>query len=132
MSGVPPPDLIAVCRTCNKYWKDREQKGPSDPCAATDGCGGPRSGDVYHEYEGPVTDFTRFCFVCGVEPRFHIRVGPLLRVLGACKVHMDTWIPSSKTVESLGRKLPVLELGEKYEEPKTLGRLLGKIRDGEL
>ena len=57
--------LSPICATCNKYWKAREQNVPDGRCLAVDGCGGPLVGDDFHEYEGPMTDFSRWCFVCG-------------------------------------------------------------------
>jgi len=79
--------LSAVCSTCTKYWEGQD-KGLSR-CAALDGCGSPLAGDVFHEYDGPLTVFDRWCFVCAVSADFGLEVSGKNRVVGVCKKHIE-------------------------------------------
>ncbi len=81
--------LSVVCATCTKYWDARDRGVPDNRCLAVDGCGSPIAGDVFHEYSGPMTQFDRFCFVCGKEATHALRVNGLVRVIGCCGGHVD-------------------------------------------
>lgn len=81
--------LSVVCSTCEKYWAAREAKVPGDRCFAVNGCGSPIAGDVFHEYRGPMTQFDRFCFVCGGKASHAVRVDNSVRVIGCCTEHVD-------------------------------------------
>lgn len=84
--------LSPICAHCDHYWEGRSRGLPGDTCTATDGCAGPLRGDCFHEYKGPLTDFTRLCFVCGKPPQHGLRVKvsgtPLLRAIGICDAHI--------------------------------------------
>lgn len=79
--------LSAVCSTCSLYWEARSRGIPAPKCLAKDGCGSPLAGDDFHEYKGPITDFRQWCFVCGKQPKFGVRVNNSLRVVGVCEEH---------------------------------------------
>lgn len=80
--------LSTVCATCEKYWAARDHGLPGDACLAKEGCGSPIAGDVFHEYVGPMTQFDRFCFVCGNQATHAIRVDVYVRVIGVCSDHI--------------------------------------------
>lgn len=80
--------LSAVCATCQKYWRAREQGVAGDTCLSKLGCGSPLSGNDFHEYEGPVTDFRTMCFVCGKKPSYGVRVKGSVRTVAVCKEHV--------------------------------------------
>ena len=91
--------LSAICATCEKYWRARDKGMPDNRCLAERACGGPMSGNVFQEYEGPLPHFDELCFVCGREPTHAIRVGRYVRVLACCDDHLDyvkNLKPSSK------------------------------------
>jgi len=79
--------LSMVCATCKK-WAEGAEQG-SEKCTAKSGCGSPIAGDTFHEYDGPITDFLRFCFVCGQPATKGIRVKGHVRLIGACNTHVD-------------------------------------------
>lgn len=45
------------------------------------------SGGDFHEYKGPLVNFSGFCFVCADKPKYGIRVKNSVRVLGVCEKH---------------------------------------------
>lgn len=92
-SGVSP-----VCATCKKYWEGRERGLPDPRCTARKPCGSPLAGLTFPEYEGPITDFTMWCFVCAARATKGIRVGANLRVIGACDEHVK-WIGQVEPTE---------------------------------
>jgi len=77
--------VSAVCATCKRFWEGRAQG--LETCTAGEDCGSPIVGDTFHLYEGPITDFLRFCFVCGGKPKKAIRVHGHARLIGACEEH---------------------------------------------
>lgn len=80
-----------ICATCPRFWEGLAKEAT---CTATDGCGGPLKGDTFHEYAGPITDHTRWCFVCGKGGKHAVRVGRSLRVLAVCQTHLgmvESW-----------------------------------------
>jgi hypothetical protein len=81
--------LSIVCATCENYWGARERGVPDGKCLATDGCGSPIAGDVFHEYLGPMTQFDQFCFRCGDKATHALRVDKYVRVIGVCRDHVD-------------------------------------------
>lgn len=80
--------LSPICATCKKFWGARERNVPDGKCLAVSGCGGPLSGGNFHEYEGPISDFTRWCFVCGADSSFGVQVDNRPRVIGVCEEHV--------------------------------------------
>lgn len=73
-----------VCATCKHYWAARDRGVPGNTCLSQENCGGPLSGDIFHSYDGPLTDFSRWCFVCGSEAKFGIQVRSHPRIIGVC------------------------------------------------
>lgn len=90
--------LSMVCATCQKYWTARERGIPEPKCLAVDGCCSPIGGGDFHEYEGPITDFARWCFVCGLESRYGIKAGSRPRVVGVCSDHVK-WLAELEPVD---------------------------------
>src|SRR5580704_18062553 len=78
--------LSAVCAMCENFWSAQE-KGLSG-CGQR--CGGPMAGGAFDKYRGPVTDFSKFCFVCGSKATHAVRATGNVRVLGCCATHIDT------------------------------------------
>jgi len=80
--------LSPVCATCKKYWDARERNVPGDTCMARQGCAGPISGGDFHEYEGPITDMSRWCFICAESAKYGVQVTGSPRVVGVCEDHV--------------------------------------------
>lgn len=80
--------LSTVCATCSRYWEARDKRLPEPQCLAKDGCGSPLRGDDFHEYVGPITDFGRWCFVCGDDAHYGVRVQGRTRPVGMCEGHL--------------------------------------------
>lgn len=76
-----------VCATCTRYWEGRERGLPGSRCTSTSGCGSPLAGDDFHDYSGPITDFTRWCFMCGNESVYAVQSPPSPRLFGVCDEH---------------------------------------------
>jgi len=91
-NGVSP-----VCATCKWYWEGRERGMPDPQCTRQGQCGGPFAGRTFPEYDGPITDFTQWCFVCAARATKAIKIGEKLRLIGVCDAH----------VEMLGKVEPV-------------------------
>lgn len=94
-----------VCATCSKFHEGRARM--SDRCTATDGCGSPIVGDTFHEYQGPITDFLRFCFVCGRPATKGLRVKGHERIIGVCVHHVDYVVTLVPKLTSPGLRLPL-------------------------
>lgn len=90
-----------VCATCNRYWEGREQGLPEPRCTVQKPCGSPFVRLTFPEYEGPMTDFASWCFVCGARAEKGISVGSNPRVVGMCNRH----IPMLTQLEPVGLKL---------------------------
>lgn len=80
--------LSTVCATCTRYWEARDKHLPEPQCLAKDGCGSPLRGGDFHEYLGPITDFGRWCFVCGADASYGVRVQGRTRAAGMCEAHL--------------------------------------------
>ena len=94
-SGVSP-----VCATCSRYWEGRE-RGLPDPQCTEAGCGGPFAGLTFPKYAGPITDFTKWCFVCSAMATKAVKVGGKPRLIGMC----DTHLPMLGKVAPVGLKV---------------------------
>jgi hypothetical protein len=90
--------LSCVCATCAKYWEARDRGIPEPRCTAKDGCGSPLKGDDFHEYDGPITAFERWCFVCGAESKYGVQPKDKSRIIGVCAEHVK-WMDSLKPVD---------------------------------
>lgn len=86
-----------VCATCKRYWEGREKQLPDPKCTVVKPCGSPFASLTFPEYDGPMTDFSRWCFVCGATATKGVKVRDEPRVIGMCDEH----------VKMLGRVEPV-------------------------
>ena len=80
--------VSTVCATCDRYWEGRERGLPEPKCTSVRGCGSPLAGRAFEDYRGPMTQFDRWCFVCGSASKYGIRVGGAARVFGMCAEHI--------------------------------------------
>lgn len=79
--------LSIVCATCKHYWQGRERNLPGVRCTSTSKCGSPLVGDDFHDYNGPISDFTQWCFMCGTAASYAVRANKSERLFGVCKEH---------------------------------------------
>lgn len=77
-----------VCATCERYWEGREKKLPGSKCTTLKPCGSPFAALTFPEYDGPMTDFGRWCFVCGTRADKGVRVREEPRIIGMCNEHI--------------------------------------------
>jgi len=110
--------LSVICATCEKYWQARDLKIPDNRCLSQDSCGSPIAGDVFHEYRGPMTQFDRWCFVCGADATHAIRVDNSVRVVGCCGNHVDT----VRNLKAAGKRAPNVVLISKDGEEVVDGK----------
>ena len=80
--------LSTVCATCKKYWAARDRNIPGDTCLAKRGCAGPVGGGDYAEYDGPISDLSRWCFRCGADSKYGVQVTGRQRIIGVCEEHV--------------------------------------------
>ena len=79
--------VSTVCATCDRYWEGRERNLAGGRCTSPEPCGSPLVGDFFHNYQGPITDFHAWCFVCGEQPTHAIGVQNSRRRFGICEQH---------------------------------------------
>jgi hypothetical protein len=75
-----------VCATCDHM--QRAHARGLDSCHQP--CGGPLSGQSFPAYVGPITDFQRWCFVCGETSKYGVTVPGGSTAFGVCASHLDT------------------------------------------
>lgn len=133
--------LSFVCSLCVKYWGARDKGIPGDQCLAESGCGSPIAGDDFHEYEGPLTAFDRWCFVCGDKSRFGVRsrscLRPTARIFGICVKHVPLLakLRSVCSKDSPGAEIRSSDGGDLTVEqivgrpPKSLARAILEAED---
>jgi hypothetical protein len=46
-------------------------------------------GDTFSSYEGPMTDFTGWCFYCAENSDYAVKVRSEERLIGVCKAHVS-------------------------------------------
>ena len=80
--------LSTVCATCRRYWEGRERGLPEPRCTSRTGCGSPLAGGDFHEYDGPITEFDRWCFVCSADAKYGVRARDKRRLFGVCEAHV--------------------------------------------
>ena len=113
--------LSVYCASCKKYWRAREQGLPGDQCLCVEKCGSPIAGDDFHEYDGPITDYMRFCFVCGAStPRYGVGVEGKKKIVGVCVNH----VRMIEALEPLDTTLP--PIGGKFVHTPGLGVMPAK------
>jgi hypothetical protein len=97
--------VAMVCATCVKFHEGKARN--LETCTAVEDCGSPIVGDTFHEYEGPITDFLRFCFVCGEPSAQGIRVKNHSRGIGVCRVHVEWVVTMTPRLAAPGARLPI-------------------------
>lgn len=124
--------LSTVCATCDRYWEARDRRLPEPQCLAKDGCGSPLKGDDFHEYAGPMTNFERWCFACGADSRFGVRVHGRERIVGVCEDHVK-WLSELRPMQGqdvapheLRGPTDLLRTGPKR---KTLAQAIFEVED---
>lgn len=83
-SGVSP-----VCATCKRYWEGRAQGLPDPKCTTKRPCGSPFAGYDFPEYDGPMTDLSRWCFVCATTATKALKCRSTGRAIGICDEHIE-------------------------------------------
>jgi hypothetical protein len=117
--GVSP-----VCATCKRYVEGRERGLPRPKCTTRTSCGSPIAGDTFTQYEGPITDFTKFCFVCSNEADKAIRVGERERMIGVCNAHLHYLDSHYASKESeVNRLLTVIDGGGRRDLLQVLPKI---------
>ena len=123
-----------VCATCDRYWEGRRKGLPEPQCTAVEACGSPFAKLAFPQYVGPITDFTRWCFVCGGKATKGIKVGDNPRVIGMCSEHISMLgqvepirvkLPDPENVDIIDPGRGRISLRKYFGRPlKTLRRLL--------
>ena len=104
MKAAVARGVSLICASCDRYWEGRARDLPDDRCTATSGCCGPLAGGTFHEYQGPITDLTRWCFICGADAVSAVRKAGSERGVGVCKPHegeCHRLVPVGLTTSSL-------------------------------
>lgn len=83
--------LSLVCATCAHYWRARALDPGAGGCGR-EGCKGPLRGGAFEEYEGPISDFTRWCLRCGGEASAAVRAVGKERAFGLCGAHKGEFL----------------------------------------
>lgn len=118
--------LSTVCATCTKYWEGRERGLPGDSCTAKTPCGSPLAGDDFHEYAGPMSNFSEFCFVCGDEVAALLEKRGSSRLFGVCARH-KALLPTLTPVNMVRpAEQPLVRIGNGQQ--RTLENLLPKAK----
>lgn len=128
--------VSAVCATCRWYWEGRARGLPEPKCAVGRSCGSPFAGLTFPEYAGPMNDFARFCFVCGADASYGVRVREEPRILGMCSQHIGMLgkiepvglkLNGSAVADILDRQRGRMSLQEFFGVPKkTLGQVIAE------
>lgn len=127
--------LSPVCATCERYWEGRAKNLPDGRCTSTSGCGSPLAGDVFTDYKGPLSEFTRFCFMCPSESEFAIAVPGKRRLIGVCEHHaqrlheMTPFNISAAAKELASRLVLKTETGREAAPYRIVGRRKKTLRE---
>jgi hypothetical protein len=114
--------LSHVCALCSKYWKARDLGVPGDQCLSVDKCGSPLVGDDFHEYEGPLNVFERWCFVCGEKSKYGVKAKNRPRILGVCADHIR-FFSNLDAVPHAG--IPKVDIRDEQSRSKSIQDILG-------
>lgn len=120
--------LSAVCATCTRYWEARDRGLPEPQCLAKNGCGSPIRGDTFSEYNGPLRDFSKWCFVCAQPAHAGIRVRGHTRLMGVCQEHtrlLQTLKPLHN--EEIPTQSELLGDTPLISEPRSLARAIYEV-----
>jgi|WetSurMetagenome_2_1015567.scaffolds.fasta_scaffold02643_5 hypothetical protein len=77
-----------VCATCKRFWEGRERGLPEPRCTVQSPCGSPLAGLAFPGYDGPISDFSRWCFVCGDQATHGVKAPRSAVVFGMCSKHI--------------------------------------------
>ena len=81
-------DKVSIfCCTCTKYWEARDRGLPGHQCLSTTRCASPLGGGDFHDYDGPLTETSRWCFVCGDPSTRAVKSPKSERLFGLCGRH---------------------------------------------
>ena len=82
--------LSIFCASCTRYWDARDRGVPGAQCMSTamPKCCSPLAGGEFHDYHGPITDFARWCFVCGAPSHQGVQAAGKHRLFGVCAAHL--------------------------------------------
>lgn len=119
--------LSVVCSTCTRYWEGRDRGLPGDTCTASTPCGSPLAGDDFHEYRGPMADFSAWCFICGDDPSCVMQHPGSSRLFGVCERHrlvLPSLAPVHMVLPAERRPLVKLKSGEQH----TLDTLIPRTK----
>ena len=96
------------CASCSKYWAARAQSIPGHACTsvAVPSCGSPLAGGDFHDYDGPITDSERWCFVCGDGSTKVVRAAGKSKSFGVCGAHLPLVLSLQPTMG----EAPLLEV----------------------
>lgn len=135
--GLAVADGVStVCSTCTKYWRGRDLGLPDGKCTTQSRCGSPLAGGDFHDYEGPIADFSVWCFVCGQSATHGVRLVGKKRQFGMCDEHVK-WLAQMEAVNGPEGNLGVLVNGVsgvirpeqllKKRAKQTLGELIYEV-----
>jgi len=80
--------VFFACASCRHLWEGMAEG--KETCTGID-CGGPSKRKDFPEYDGPVTDFSALCFICGSEDTLaYAKVTGSEKKFGLCKNHLET------------------------------------------
>jgi hypothetical protein len=82
--------LSVFCASCTRYWEARERGIPGHRCTSTaePACCSPLAGGEFGDYQGPITDTARWCFVCGAPEQAGVHAAGKAKVFGVCAAHL--------------------------------------------
>jgi hypothetical protein len=120
--------LSIVCATCQRYWEGRDLG--RDSCNQPD-CGGPVLGRDFPKYVGELPDLQRWCFACGRDSDFSIKVPQGVHSVGVCKEHvrlLQDLVPATpvdgKLILQTGGKFVTLEQIREPTKPTLMQQLI--------
>lgn len=99
--------LSIVCATCQNYWNAKSRG--EDFCGYSS-CASPFFAKDFPDYYGPISDFSRFCWVCGDSSAQFIKIKLSERIFGLCEEHFP-WIKTN-TEQKIKNHILILENGE--------------------
>lgn len=77
-----------MCATCERYAEGRERGLPEEQCTVLGECVGPFGGGTFPQYQGPISDPSRWCLRCGQTSVAAVRVAGTSPLYGMCRVHL--------------------------------------------
>ena len=85
--GLAVQGGVSVVWTCERYWEGRDRGLLEPQCVTQRPCTSPLGGMAFPEYVGPISDFTRWCFVCGATATRALAAKGNPRRVGVCDEH---------------------------------------------